>query len=199
MNQFFFWGFLSFTATGFFFFYVLPPPPPPPHTHTHKDSSQILYLFEQIFDELTLPRPGGVHIVIGYVERLLSLIPRNYKVSVEWNENNRKRTENHLFAKIRFLLEDCYEDVSMQDLISAFGHNTDYFNRLIKRHTGMTYSAFLQNIRLERAEFLLKATEFPVAEIACKTGYESLGYFYKIFTKKFGIKPNEMREAHNDK
>jgi AraC-like DNA-binding protein len=105
--------------------------------------------------------------------------------------------DNHFFEKIRFLLEDCYENVSMQDLIAAFGHNADYFNRLIKRRTGMTYSAFLQNIRLERAEFLLKTTEYSVGEIAHKVGYENLSYFYKIFTNRFRIKPNEMREPHS--
>jgi AraC-like DNA-binding protein len=177
--------------------------PPRPHQPTNQNTrlqnadeapSQISNLFEQIFDELTLPRPGGVDIVIGYVKRLLALIPENnYQVSVEWN--NRERTENHLFEKIRFLLEDRYEDVSMGDLIAAFGHNTDYFNRLIRRHTGMTYSAFLQNIRMERAVLLLKTTEFTVAEIARKTGYENVNYFYKIFTGKYGIKPKEMRKA----
>jgi transcriptional regulator GlxA family with amidase domain len=165
-------------------------PPPPPH-----GLSQASGLVEQIFDELTLPRPGGADIVTGYVKRLLSLIAgNNYRVSVEWN--NRKNTENRLFEKIRCLLEDCYEDVSTRDLIAAFGHNTDFFNRLIRRHTGMTYSAFVQNIRLERAEFLLKNTEFPVAEIAHKTGYENLSYFYKIFTRKFMLTPNAMRKAH---
>jgi YesN/AraC family two-component response regulator len=128
------------------------------------------------------------------VERLLSLIPRTCKVSVEWN--NRKSTENRLFEKIRCLLEDCYENVSMREIVTAFGHNADYFNRLIKRHTGMTYSAFLQSIRLERAEFLLKTTKFSVEEIAHKIGYENLSYFYKIFTQKFRVKPNEMRKAY---
>jgi AraC-like DNA-binding protein len=62
----------------------------------------------------------------------------------------------------------------------------------------MTYSVFVQNIRLERAEFLLKNTEFQVAEIARKIGYENVSYFYKIFTGKYGIKPKEMRKAYSD-
>jgi AraC-like DNA-binding protein len=62
----------------------------------------------------------------------------------------------------------------------------------------MTYSAFLQNIRLERAALLLKTTDCTVAEIARKIGYENVSYFYKIFTGKYGIKPREMRKAYND-
>jgi hypothetical protein len=77
----------------------------------YEDPARISGLFEQIFDEMTLPRPGSIHIVIGYVERLLSLLPRNCRISVEWG--NQKGTENQLFEKIRCLLEDCYEDVSI--------------------------------------------------------------------------------------
>jgi AraC-like DNA-binding protein len=142
---------------------------------------------------LARPQPGVTHIIIGYIERLLSLLPLDYRVSVAWKECN--AAENDLFGKICFLLEDCHEDVSLRDLVAAFGHNIDYFNRLIKRHTGMTYSAFLQNIRLEKAKLLLKTTEFPIEEIARKVGYENLSYFYKIFTNKFQMKPKAMRET----
>ncbi|MDR0707994.1 MAG: AraC family transcriptional regulator, partial [Treponema sp.] len=169
------------------------PPPPPQYTH-NPYPSPLPGLFEHILDELTRPKSGGAHIVMGCVERLLSLLPLDYKVSVEWND--RKSEENRLFEKTRFLLEDCYEDVSMADLIAAFGHNKDYFNHMIKRHTGMTYSAFLQNIRLEKAELLLQSTEFPVEQIARKVGYENLSYFYRIFTRKFAMKPDEMRRSH---
>jgi AraC-like DNA-binding protein len=131
---------------------------------------------------------------MGYVERLLSLLPLDYQVSVEWK--NCKAAQNHLFEEIRRLLEERYQTVSMPDILAAFGHNKDYINQLVKRHTGMTYSAFLQHIRLEKAELLLKNTEFPVEEVARKVGYENLSYFYKIFTNKFKIKPNEMRKTY---
>jgi AraC-like DNA-binding protein len=130
---------------------------------------------------------------MGYVERLLSLLPLDYQVSVEWK--NRKAEGNHRFQEIRHFLEEQYRHVSMNDLIAAFGHDMFYFNRLIKSHTGMTYSAFLQNIRLEKAELLLKTTEYTVEEIADMVGYENLSYFYKIFTNKFKMKPREMRKT----
>jgi AraC-like DNA-binding protein len=158
-----------------------------------KDASRIPGIFEQILDELSRPRPGGVHIVMGYVERLLSLLPLDYQVSVEWRD--RKDEQKHHFEEIRRFLEERYKDVLINDLVKAFGHSIYYFSRLIKCHTGMTYSAFLQNIRLEKAELLLKTTEFQVEEIAHRVGYENLSYFYKIFTNKFKMKPSEMRKT----
>jgi AraC-like DNA-binding protein len=149
-------------------------------------------LFEQIINELIEPGAGSSYIVMGYVDRLLSLIPLEYQVDVEWG--GKKVAEKNLFEKILFLLEDCHEDVSLQDLVAAFGHNPDYFNRLIKRYRGMTYSEFLQNIRLEKAEQLLRSTEYPVEVIAGKVGYKNMSYFYKIFMEKFQMSPGEMRK-----
>jgi AraC-like DNA-binding protein len=164
----------------------------PPLSAHGKDVSRIPGLFEQILDELSRPQPGSAHIVMGYVERLLSLLPLDYQVSVEWRD--RQAEQKHHFEEIRRFLEERYKDVSINDLVKAFGHNIYYFSRLIRRHTGITYSAFLQNIRLEKAEVLLKTTKFQVEEIARRVGYENLSYIYKIFTSKFKMKPNEMRK-----
>jgi AraC-like DNA-binding protein len=154
-------------------------------------------LLGQILGELTRPRPGGAHISIGYVKRLLSLLPLDYQISVKWKD--RGPDQKYLFEEIRHFLREHCEDVLAGDLMRVFGHNRDYFNRLIKLHTGLTYSAYLQNIRMEKAALLLKTSEYPVAEIAHRVGYENVSYFYKIFTREFRIKPNEMRRVRGGK
>jgi YesN/AraC family two-component response regulator len=100
-----------------------------------------------------------------------------------------------LFKDVRRYLEENYKNTTADDLIGQFGHNRDYFTRLIKKYTGMTYSEFLQNIKLEKAEALLKTTGFNVEDIAQQTGYENLSYFYKIFQKRFSMTPNELRKS----
>jgi AraC-like DNA-binding protein len=155
--------------------------------------SEIPGFFEKILTELLLPRPGSVHLVLGYVERLLSLLPGDYRAITEGGGAGARRQAR--FDEVRTYLEEHYRDVSMGKLTGTFGHTIDYFNRLIKRHTGMTYSRFLQNIRLEKAWILLRTTAFPVEEVARRVGYENVGYFYKIFTEKYGQKPNESRRV----
>ena len=62
-------------------------------------------------------------------------------------------------------------DVSIEDLVNVFHFQKDYFNRLIRRHTGLTYSSFLQKIRLHKAEELLLNTKMPVKKIIQTVGY----------------------------
>lgn len=157
--------------------------------------SRIPGLFEEIRTELRKPEAGGSHIVIGLVERLLSLLPSEYTLFVE--PNSRRAAGERSFEQLRRYLEDHHPDITMGDLVAAFGHNRDYFNRLIKRHTGMTYSAFLRSIRLDKAVLLLKTTDLPVEEVALRVGYEDPGYFYKIFRKGFNRNPGTMRNSES--
>jgi YesN/AraC family two-component response regulator len=132
-----------------------------------------------------------MHLIIGYVEWILNLLPVEYEIIVERNDRN--AAGDSLFKEIRRVLEDRYRDITLNDLIEQFGHNKNYYNRLIKTHAGITFSTFMQNIKLEKAELLLKTTEYPVEEIARRVGYENLSYFYKIFCKKFSLTPNNLR------
>jgi AraC-like DNA-binding protein/quercetin dioxygenase-like cupin family protein len=150
-------------------------------------------LFEQILTELWRPHPGSTHLIIGYVEWILSLLSTEYKAEVQWND--RDAAGNALFEEIRRYLENQYLNAAVDDLIEHFGHNRYYFNRLIKKHTDLTYSGFLQNIKLAKAEFLLRTTGFTVEEIAHQTGYENLTYFYRIFQKKFSMTPDLLRKS----
>ena len=45
--------------------------------------------------------------------------------------------------------------ISIQMLTKEFHFHEDYFNRLLKSQTGMTYTEYLQMLRLEKAEQLL--------------------------------------------
>jgi AraC-like DNA-binding protein/quercetin dioxygenase-like cupin family protein len=156
-----------------------------------KGPSQIPPCFENICAEFMRPRSGGNHILIGMVERFLAELPDRYQRVVEWN--NHALVLKKEFEEVRGFLEKNYAQVTLEKLIAKFGHGINYYNRLIKNHTGLGYIEYLQNIRLEQAEHLLITTKFPVEDIAYQVGYKNLSHFYSLFYKKFQIKPKEMR------
>jgi AraC-like DNA-binding protein len=153
--------------------------------------TEIQSIFGLILDEMWNPRPGSLYLIIGYVERLLNLLPEEYQFVFEKNEKPLMR--KMVFDDIQNYLNLHYKDISVNQLCSVFHYSADFFNRLIREYTGMTYSKFLQHIRLEKAEYLLKTTLYPVEEISRQIGYKNLGYFYKIFYEKYRTTPNDFR------
>jgi AraC-like DNA-binding protein len=144
-----------------------------------------------IFEELRNPGAGSRYLTLGYTERILNLLPVEYEFQIIKNSGDDKR--KLIFSEVEDYMRHHYRMVSVKKLNAVFGYNTDYFNRLIKSHTGMTYVAFLHHIRLETASCLLRTTRLPVEQIAGETGYRNVTYFYRIFMKKYGITPHKFR------
>ena len=74
--------------------------------------------------------------------------------------------------------------------------NKTYVSQLFTKQLGISFSNYLEGIRVKRACELLRGTELSVTEIAGATGYASQSYFSKVFKKRIGITPFEYRELH---
>ena len=125
--------------------------------------------------------------------RIFRLLSTGYEFSLS---REQKKTMNWIvFEEVCTYMETHYRTIETQDLINHFHFQKDYFNRLIKKNTGMTYSEFLQDIRLKKAGQLLLQTDTNVSEIAELVGYHNKGYFYKIFTERYGTTPAIYRKS----
>ena len=70
-----------------------------------------------------------------------------------------------------------------------------YFCRLFKSGTGLTFTAYLARVRIERVkELLLRNPNLRVSEIAFETGFQSLTHFNRLFVKLTGEPPTEYRQ-----
>jgi AraC-like DNA-binding protein/quercetin dioxygenase-like cupin family protein len=140
-----------------------------------KNKTEAEDVVRQIILETVSLRPGSARLIMGYIERILSLLPEEYEIIIK--KNNRREKERMIFNEIHLFLHQHYQTVTIRELCAAFNRNADYFNRIIKKHTGLRYSAFLQDIRLEKAKHLLSTTSYKVEKIASLIGYENIGYF----------------------
>ena len=101
----------------------------------------------------------------------------------------------NLFESVSQYMQENLAAVTMDDLAAEFHFHPNYFNNLIKRNTGMTYSAYLIQLRMNRAKQLLKTTDFSVEEISWLVGYHNKGFFYKRFTADCGMSPKQYRKT----
>ena len=68
-----------------------------------------------------------------------------------------------------------------------------HFIRTFRVVFGETPHRYLQRRRVERAMFLLRATELPVTEICLEVGFASLGTFSRTFREIVGEPPTAYR------
>lgn len=163
-----------------------------PNVHAGSELEDCLFwLLKELYE-------GGIgsrHICKGLLLRIFAIISTKYDFSL--SKDQRKTMNWIIFEEVSAYIRKNHAEIKIQDLTDVFHFQEDYFNRLIKSKTGLTYSAFLQQIRLERAEHLLISSRMSVEEIAAAVGYHNKGYFYKIFQEKYGATPSKYRKKRN--
>ena len=148
-----------------------------------------------LLSELYTPQTGSFYLCKGLLLRIFRMLSTDYEFSLS---REQQKTMNWIvFEEVCNYIQTHYQTITIQELMEVFHFQEDYFNRLIKKKTGLTYSAYLQDIRLKKAEHLLLHTERSVSDIAEQVGYHNKGYFYKIFSEKYGMTPAKYRESEN--
>ncbi len=83
--------------------------------------------------------------------------------------------------------------LTAQSAAEYFGFNKDYFGRLFRKETGMTFGEFYKRFRMRCAEKLLAQGRCKVHEVSEMLGFATADYFTAEFRKYCGKRPLEVR------
>ncbi len=72
------------------------------------------------------------------------------------------------------------------------------FSRFFKLRTGMTFIDCLTEVRLGHASRMLISTTKTIAEIAYSCGFNNISNFNRIFRRKKGCTPRELRVSYDE-
>ena len=92
-----------------------------------------------------------------------------------------------------YILRNVTQAIDFSLLARELGIGYSSFRHRFKQQTGNSPAQFQNAIRVNRAQDLLASTDFSVSEIAEQTGFESIYYFSRFFTKKVGCSPTVYR------
>lgn len=95
-------------------------------------------------------------------------------------------------------IKDNHASVSMPELSKKFGYSLSQLDRIIKKHTGNSFTALVTYERILHAKNLLKNTAVPVSEIAKAIGFDSKEYFSSMYKRQTGVTPTEYRKNHKN-
>ena len=75
--------------------------------------------------------------------------------------------------------------ISLDEVAKSANLNPEYLSRVFREETGSNYSAYLTDVRLKQAAYLLSNTSLRVQKIAEEVGYPNVSYFSTIFKKNY--------------
>ena len=86
--------------------------------------------------------------------------------------------------------------ITMEQAAEHLGLSKDYFGKQCRSHTGMTFGALYNQVRVAYARQLLRESTDKAGEISERLGFASPDYFTRIFKEITGCTPSAYRAAH---
>lgn len=91
------------------------------------------------------------------------------------------------------------ETITVADAATYVGYTPNYFNTCFRQQMGMPFGEYLQQMRLNYAENLLRSSLMPVTEVAYESGFASLSYFSRCFKEARDMSPQKYRKQYAER
>ena len=133
-------------------------------------------------------------------ETLNSLIKQSGDTLVDTKEQESKISprESRLISNINNIVEERFTnpEFGVDQLAEALDLSRSSLNRKMRELLNTTANHYIRDIRIAKAEELLKNSSLQINEICYKVGFQTPSYFIKCFREKFGMSPNEYANSN---
>lgn len=170
----------------------------PSRTQAVNACSNLYYFITTLIeDRKESPFPYAVDIV-GQLNRMDSL-----KTIIRWLEGFRDETEKnlefHRDCKLdknielaqKYVLEHYQEKITLGQVADALNISQGHLSSSFKKHTGMKFSDYVTEVKIEKAKELIETYQYMMYEISDMLGFDTQYYFSTVFKKITGYTPKE--------
>ncbi|WP_409342693.1 helix-turn-helix domain-containing protein [Paenibacillus sp. MBLB4367] len=111
---------------------------------------------------------------------------------------SKKEESDPVTSYVTDYLERHYaEDISLDMLAEKLNITGSYLSTYFKEKTGVNFSDFLNEVRMNKAKEMLRQTDLRIQDVALRVGYQNVNSFIRLFKKSTGVPPGEYRKEMN--
>ncbi|MCR5106706.1 MAG: response regulator [Lachnospiraceae bacterium] len=103
---------------------------------------------------------------------------------------------NLTVRRAKSMISEFYHNgITLDEIASRLDITPEYLGTQFHKETGVTFSTYIKNFRINKAKELLIGTSLKLYEIADRVGYSDPKYFSKVFKDTTGLLPADYRKA----
>lgn len=121
---------------------------------------------------------------------------RVYAVLAEryWQECCSQWKRSDILSAVHYIQNNYQKPISANTAAKEVGISSAYFSTLFKQETGLSFTEYLTEFRMEKARQLLEDKSIYIYEIGDRVGYPDPNYFCKVFKRCTGMSPAAYRK-----
>lgn len=126
------------------------------------------------------------HWLQSYFAKLLVLLKRNRLDG---------RYSRHVKQAIHYILDHYKQAITLEQTAKEIGLNSSYLSRLFKEETKITFSEYVNRVRIDAGKRLLEGGRYSIKEVSSLVGFATYNYFFKVFKELTGMTPQEYLQS----
>jgi AraC family L-rhamnose operon transcriptional activator RhaR len=147
-------------------------------------------LFLSMHREYELPQTGSPDYLHTLLLQLIIALQRSMERSLP-----SPAPRQTAFIKLLNDLEQHYDqELTLAKLAEASGWSERHLQRLFQQHTKQSFHRYLQNVRIQKSQELLRGSQLKISTIAEKVGYKDIHSFNTLFKRCTGMTPSVYRK-----
>lgn len=151
----------------------------------------------------------GIYVAVSEIDIAVDELSSDINVDEQITEmycslaekNTPRSTEaySEIFSNLRKEMKySPQSNWSVSEAALRTGLSGSHFQRLYKKHFGVSFTEELITFRMDRATYLLRNTSMPVQRIAEECGYTNPAHFMRQFREREGMSAGQYRKAEKD-
>lgn len=129
-------------------------------------------------------------------ENLSQLVDKINEFIISKRSKVRDEFKERIFKDI--LQNYTSHDLSLELLSQKYDYSVPYLSKMIKEETGMTFTKYIQELRLKYVKEKLVETDLSIKEIIFQAGYYDISNFSRKFKNITGVTPGQYREINKN-
>lgn len=101
---------------------------------------------------------------------------------------------NTIYRVMEYIKSNFSRKITLEQIAACACLSSSHISQLFKKETGMTISAYINHVRIEKSKHFLRQPELTIADIAAMCGFEDQSYFTRVFKSQTGISPKRFRQ-----
>lgn len=96
----------------------------------------------------------------------------------------------------QYIAKSLNKNISRKSVAEQVHLNEEYFSRLFRQQTGLTFKDYVLTEKMNAAKKLLRDSKLSISIVASKVGYDNFSHFSKMFKKLTNQTPQEYRKGN---
>ncbi|AEM79469.1 PocR ligand-binding domain-containing protein [Thermoanaerobacter wiegelii] len=99
-----------------------------------------------------------------------------------------------IYKAIDYIKKNYKKGLTLEEVARYVYLSPNYFSKLFKEEVGMSYTDYLNKLRVEESKKYLMRLDLNILDVALMVGFQDQSYFTRVFKKYEGISPGQFRK-----